>query len=146
MTWTPERTDTARGLWLAGNTASHIAGVLGSVTKNGVLGKMHKLGLARYERPRRQPKAKVRSAVQRNRDRETVLRIQRAPHLTSAPLAKTEAWNALPGSSPIGLLDLTDKTCRWPIGERPFRFCGCAPIAGSTYCGAHHALATRVVA
>ena len=45
---------------------------------------------------------------------------------------------------PIGqrrtLLELTEATCRWPIGdpsENEFHFCGRKPKSGSPYCEAH---------
>lgn len=47
MSWTPERTETLRRLWLDGVDARTIATQLGGVTRNAVIGKANRLGLAR---------------------------------------------------------------------------------------------------
>jgi GcrA cell cycle regulator len=45
MSWTEERIERLRSLWLQGMTASHIAEDLGGVSRNAVIGKAHRLGL-----------------------------------------------------------------------------------------------------
>src|SRR5437868_8340397 len=58
MGWTDERVEQLKALWTEGLSASQIARVLGGVTRNAVIGKVHRLGLAgragpaRSERPR----------------------------------------------------------------------------------------------
>src|ERR1700753_1247832 len=46
MGWTDERVDLLKKLWLDGLSASQIAKQLGGVTRNAVIGKVHRLGLA----------------------------------------------------------------------------------------------------
>ena len=46
MAWTDERVETLKKLWGEGLSASQIAGRLGSVTRNAVIGKVHRLGLS----------------------------------------------------------------------------------------------------
>jgi GcrA cell cycle regulator len=46
MGWTDERVETLRKLWLDGLSASQIAKQLGGVTRNAVIGKVHRLGLS----------------------------------------------------------------------------------------------------
>ncbi len=46
MSWTDERVDLLKRLWSEGLSASQIAGRLGSVTRNAVIGKVHRLGLS----------------------------------------------------------------------------------------------------
>lgn len=46
MEWTEERVDLLRQLWLQGQSASQIAALLGSVTRNAVIGKAHRLQLS----------------------------------------------------------------------------------------------------
>ncbi len=46
MGWTDERTEQLKSLWTEGLSASQIARVLGGVTRNAVIGKVHRLGLA----------------------------------------------------------------------------------------------------
>jgi hypothetical protein len=45
MSWTDERIATLKRMWLDGHTASQIAGELGGVSRNAVIGKAHGLGL-----------------------------------------------------------------------------------------------------
>lgn len=51
MAWTDERVDVLRTMWLAGSSASQIAAVLGDVTRNAVIGKVHRLGLSGRGKP-----------------------------------------------------------------------------------------------
>ena len=46
MTWTDERVETLKKLWAEGLSASQIAAALGGVTRNAVIGKVHRLGLS----------------------------------------------------------------------------------------------------
>ncbi len=44
----------------------------------------------------------------------------------------------------LGLMELTDKTCKWPVGDPAsddFWFCGLSSEPGKPYCAAHSALA-----
>jgi GcrA cell cycle regulator len=45
MSWTDERIDRLKSLWMQGMTASQIAEELGGVSRNAVIGKAHRLGL-----------------------------------------------------------------------------------------------------
>jgi GcrA cell cycle regulator len=46
MSWTDERVELLKKLWADGLSASQIANELGSVTRNAVIGKVHRLGLS----------------------------------------------------------------------------------------------------
>jgi len=46
MSWTDERVETLRRMWADGQSASQIAKELGGVTRNAVIGKVHRLGLS----------------------------------------------------------------------------------------------------
>lgn len=46
MSWTDERVETLKRMWTEGQSASQIAKVLGGVTRNAVIGKVHRLGLS----------------------------------------------------------------------------------------------------
>src|SRR2546421_3223305 len=46
MTWTDERVETLKKLWTEGLSASQIAAELGGITRNAVIGKVHRLGLS----------------------------------------------------------------------------------------------------
>src|SRR3712207_7312197 len=45
-TWTDERVELLKKLWTDGLSASQIAAELGNVTRNAVIGKVHRLGLS----------------------------------------------------------------------------------------------------
>src|SRR3954462_1051819 len=45
-TWTDERVEILKKLWTDGLSASQIANELGNVTRNAVIGKVHRLGLS----------------------------------------------------------------------------------------------------
>ena len=50
--WTDERAEAARVLWLEGKSATEIAAILlGGLTRNAVIGKLHRMGLTRETRP-----------------------------------------------------------------------------------------------
>lgn len=78
MAWTDERVDVLRTMWLGGSSASQIAGVLGDVTRNAVIGKVHRLGLSGRGKPTatatprtRKPRAASPSAGSRTTRRPT---------------------------------------------------------------------------
>jgi len=46
MSWTEDRVETLKRMWAEGQSASQIAKELGGVTRNAVIGKVHRLGLS----------------------------------------------------------------------------------------------------
>src|ERR1043165_2566889 len=46
MMWTDERVELLKKLWTDGLSASQIAAELGGITRNAVIGKVHRLGLS----------------------------------------------------------------------------------------------------
>ena len=46
MSWTDERVELLKKLWADGLSASQIAAELGGITRNAVIGKVHRLGLS----------------------------------------------------------------------------------------------------
>lgn len=67
MSWTPDRVEILKKMWSEGQSASQIAGELGGVTRNAVIGKVHRLGLSnrgatsvkeqKSEHPKEKPKS-----------------------------------------------------------------------------------------
>jgi len=51
MSWTDERVETLKTMWNDGKSASQIAKELGGVTRNAVIGKVHRLGLSNRAQP-----------------------------------------------------------------------------------------------
>lgn len=120
MAWTDDRIEILRKLWDQGLTASQIAKELGEgVTRNAVIGKAHRLGLKSRPSPVKSDKKKA----------------------AAKPAAKpTPKKVVAKKSKKINLLDLTERTCKWPIGhpgEEDFHFCGKESIQGHPYCQGH---------
>lgn len=51
MSWTDERVETLKRMWNEGQSASQIAKEIGGVTRNAVIGKVHRLGLSNRAAP-----------------------------------------------------------------------------------------------
>src|SRR5690348_12024737 len=62
MGWTDERVEQLKNLWTEGLSASQIARALGGVTRNAVIGKVHRLGLAGRATPTRSDRPRLPSA------------------------------------------------------------------------------------
>jgi GcrA cell cycle regulator len=153
MTWTPERKAELRQLWLVeGLSASVVAARMGGgISRNAVIGQASRMGLSRgvkAARPRRIVK-RMRKAVSAAAKSVLAVSVAKASPLLILPRMRTPAPRAdpntpLPGTVPIGLMELTSTTCRWPLGDpraEGFGFCAryCEPAA--PYCVDHHALA-----
>ena len=72
MSWTDERVELLSKLWQDGRSASQIAGELGlGVTRNAVIGKVHRLGLAGRPKPAlaAQPRVKPKLVARASDDR-----------------------------------------------------------------------------
>jgi GcrA cell cycle regulator len=152
-TWTDERVEILKKLWADGLSASQIATELGNVTRNAVIGKVHRLGLSgrakdkaapsASQRPRkaaRAPSAPAAFAPQ-NRNNVVMAPIPRPPVAVEEPETMAEDDVAIPMSERVTIMDLRESMCRWPMGDptKPeFRFCGARSVTGLPYC-AHHA-------
>lgn len=60
MSWTDERVELLKKMWGEGQSASQIAKELGGVTRNAVIGKVHRLGLSNRATGATQAKAEVK--------------------------------------------------------------------------------------
>src|SRR5687768_10570325 len=123
MTWTDERVELLKKLWADGRSASQIAGELGGITRNAVIGKVHRLGLSgRAKSPS--------SAAQRPRKTRApahVLRAARPAMRGNTALAfaydvgvefePEPIENVIPIGQRRTILELSEETCRWPIGD-----------------------------
>lgn len=155
LSWTDERVALLRRLWEDGQSASKIAAQLGGVTRNAVIGKVHRLGLAGRAKAGEDGQAPVRS--QPALEIETAIAVVEAeapepvaivthrpapefPMPTPAQAAPAEAVS-LAVSQRVTIMDLRESMCRWPLGDPTtpeFRFCGARSITGLPYC-THHA-------
>lgn len=177
MSWTDERVETLKRMWGEGQSASQIAKELGGVTRNAVIGKVHRLGLSNRTTgsapakaepkakaaPKPEPKAKVAAPVEAPVEPEEPKTEAAAPAKSTLPARKQiiPAGQPLPPQpsaneiSPealakvnevekkakkIGLMELTERTCKWPVGDPAtddFWFCGLPVQQGKPYCEAH---------
>ena len=183
MSWTDERVETLKKMWGEGQSASQIAKELGGVTRNAVIGKVHRLGLsnragsggsapkaaAPKEKPavaaaakpaaKPAPKAKVAPSVPAVKEeleldengipisaarRAIIPAGQPLPPQPSAneisPEALAKVSEIEKTAKRISLMELTEKTCKWPVGDPAtddFWFCGLAVQQGKPYCEAH---------
>ena len=133
MNWTPEREEKLRQLWKKGHSGSQIANMLGNVTRNAVIGKAHRLNLAarsllRKSAPKGNTEKNISSEVKTQK-------LGRKARFKALLLDK----NFEP-ENPTELENLTDKHCKWPIGEKmepASFFCGRKSMEKFSYCKLH---------
>jgi GcrA cell cycle regulator len=159
MSWTDERIELLKKLWSDGLSASQIAGELGSVTRNAVIGKVHRLGLsgraksssAQQPRPRKPvPAARpaggssapsrpmsmqsfVRGSVALKADEVIIAQGMLAPAIVAQDVV-------VPMSRRVSIMELKEGVCRWPLGDPlmpDFVYCGTDCSVGTPYCGFH---------
>ena len=188
MAWSDERVAVLKKMWLEGNSASEIAKELGNITRNAVIGKVHRLGLSNRDtnvskagvtaeksikglkrgRPpkiNKEPKKRGRpqkitqtkdlndTALERGKpisasgtERSNDSRLEIVSDLseeTLKDLLKVEMK-----SKKISLMDLTERTCKWPIGDPAtdeFWFCGHEAEPGKPYCKTHISIAFQPI-
>lgn len=203
MSWTDERVETLKRMWNEGQSASQIAKELGGVTRNAVIGKVHRLGLSNRVggagTPEPEVAAKPQPAGRPEASKPDGAATPSTSRPTSAPRSESPRGDARPAtaarspetssnaqqtSSPavvqtglrkqvipagqplppqpsaneisaealasvrevekkakkLTLMDLTERTCKWPIGDpatEDFWFCGLSAQPGKPYCEAH---------
>lgn len=148
-TWTTERVALLKSYWADGLSANQIACMMGEITRNAVLGKVHRLGLAgRATTHRLRPAPRPHQHATRTATRA----FGGSVDLRKLPKAKPLPAALLPHVQPLMLsfvaLDEAGKRhCHYPIGDprKPgFGFCGHPREAGaSKYCAAHEAVTRR---
>ena len=163
MSWTDERVEVLKKLWMEGLSASQIAGELGQgVTRNAVIGKVHRLKLSARAKPatssqRARPahRSPRRASGSTSSSMGTMKRrtMSAAPTIGATALKQSEDLDAEPYIAPntvhelvipegerVSLLELSEMTCKWPIGDplnSDFHFCGRGSLEGKPYCEFH---------
>ena len=135
MGWTEERVAILKKLWLEGLSASQIAKQLGGVTRNAVIGKVHRLGLS----GRAAPSQPARPAYKPPRPARPAASPSLAPRrmVPAHPEPTPVYYPEEPGSATV--LTLGAHMCKWPIGDpssEGFTFCGRRSSEGP-YCVEH---------
>lgn len=148
VTWTTERIEQLRQHVVSGLTCSQIAAEIG-VTRNAVIGKIHRLGLS----PSRPPGAPARAYAPRER-RPRLPSQRRLLRLIDAQSSRCDATFAVgPALAPVesanrcSLLEITADACHWPLGDphaADFAFCGNTAVPGLSYCVGHARMAYRL--
>ena len=147
MSWTDERVELLKKMWGEGQSASQIAKELGGVTRNAVIGKVHRLGLSNRATSSTNTESKAKAAPKSEAK-------QKAAPKTAEPAAKAEPAPApkplpprkqiIPAGQPLPpqpsaneispealakvsaiekkakrltLMELTERTCKWPVGD-----------------------------
>lgn len=175
MNWTDERVELLKKLWSEGLSASQIAAQLGGVSRNAVIGKVHRLKLSgrgkttsaapRSKKPAPAPVSTPRATTTTSSSagassastsqtsvRATVMKTAGAAALQAEVLADAVAEPVIrpsedvvvPISRHLTLLQLTERTCKWPVGDPlhdDFHFCGHESGESSPYCSYHSKLA-----
>ena len=133
MSWNEEKVTKLKELWGHGSTASQIAGIIGGVSRNAVIGKAHRLNLS--------SKIKVRSTLSNqsfhnseedNNSKQKRLRKSKFQSLIIEKNFEPE--------SPKKLEELDESSCKWPVGhpeEASFYFCGRSSLKDFSYCKLH---------
>ena len=132
MSWTPERERKLKELWKIGHTASQIASIIGNTTRNAIIGKAHRLNLQARAASK---KTSSKVNTENNKSEVKIQKLGRKARFRALLLDK----NFEP-ENPKKLEELTDNTCRWPIGhpyEEKFYFCGRKSLEKFPYCKLH---------
>jgi GcrA cell cycle regulator len=145
MSWTDERVETLKRMWAEGQSASQIAKELGGVTRNAVIGKVHRLGLSHrvggegdvraeeaaepvvetlvVEAPEPEPEP-ARSAAAEAPPPALRKLVPAGQPLPPQPAANEISPEALASvrevekrARKLTLMELTERTCKWPIGD-----------------------------
>jgi GcrA cell cycle regulator len=169
MNWTDERVEQLRKLWADGLSASQIAAQMGGVTRNAVIGKVHRLKLSsRGKQTSSQPRAKKAAHAPASQPRQasssrsstsgssgrggggthavgaTALKSEYQTNAVSAQVLEFAPALVAPVSKRLMLVELSERTCKWPIGDpmaAEFNFCGHESGESGPYCQFHAKLA-----
>ncbi len=145
MSWTDDRVELLKNMWGEGKSASQIAKELGGVTRNAVIGKVHRLGLSNRATPAKaakekapakelakaRPKAAAAAPSADSKPSDKPLNIPpRKPIITAGqplppqPSTSEISVEALENvaqvekkAKKLHLMELTERTCKWPIGD-----------------------------
>ena len=147
MSWTDERVELLKKMWGEGQSASQIAKELGGVTRNAVIGKVHRLGLSNRTPTAAKSDVKSKPATKAETKSKTTAKpaqpASKTPE-TPAPKPLPARKQIIPAGQPLppqpsaneispealakvsavekkakklSLMELTERTCKWPVGD-----------------------------
>lgn len=159
MAWTDQMVEDLRTMWKQGLTTAEIGKRLG-VSKNSIVGKVHRLGLSGRPSPIKKKgetaavkptedikPAKVSTPVEeKKQEPKSEAKSVEKPKMPEKKEPKRECQKSELERNPraLSLMDLDNHSCRWPIGDpkdEGFHFCGKKVKIGQTYCEEHSAIA-----
>ena len=166
MNWTDERVELLKKLWADGLSASQIAAQLGGVSRNAVIGKVHRLKLSSRGRatasPARQKKTQQASSSVKSASRAatvsrsmttsigaTALQAQFDAEPVARQMLRPVENVVVPISRRLQLIQLNERTCKWPNGDplsEDFHFCGNDSAETGPYCKYHARVAFQPAA
>lgn len=141
MVWTDEVVEELRKMWDRGMTTGQIAKAL-NVTKNSIIGKVHRLCLTARPSPIKKAPAKLEKAPTSGSKTTTTTK-KSAESNTDFTSVEEKVEQSVEETN-IPLVKLDNHTCRWPLGDPrddDFCFCGKRVKTGQTYCEEHSAIA-----
>ena len=133
MSWDDKKVAKLKELWGKGNTASQIAGIIGGLSRNAVIGKAHRLNLS--------SKIKVKNATSNQDFQDSV-----EENNSKQKRGRKSKFQSLiiekdfEPENPKKLEELDENSCKWPVGhpeEEKFYFCGRSSLKDFSYCKLH---------
>ena len=133
MSWTEERVETLAKLWREGKSAAQIAKELGDVSRNAVIGKVHRMGLS----GRAAPHLSGKNTAPRTR----VVRVPAARKVKPkkpAPVEPVKPVVFVP-ANPQTIIEISPGECRYPVSGQGADMLFCADKAedGTSWCKHH---------
>lgn len=142
MVWTDEVVEELRKMWDRGMTTGQIAKAL-NVTKNSIIGKVHRLCLTARPSPIKKSSTKTeKKPASAAKTATKSLKVTPEEVVVNTPTI--EKAESCVEETNIPLVKLDNHTCRWPLGDPrddDFCFCGKRIKTGQTYCEEHAAIA-----
>jgi GcrA cell cycle regulator len=163
MSWTDERVELLRKMWLDGKSASQISTELANgITRNAVIGKVHRLGLSGRvktqsastprPRPAKPPQQQQHRPMMQRSSPGPMTRganaLAYAPRAEAPPVLRPIEEVVIPISERVTIMELKEAVCRWPLGDPAspeFRYCGAKSPIGASYCSYHSRIAYQPV-
>ena len=139
MAWTDDRVEQLKKLWAEGLSAAQIANKMGGVTRNAVIGKVHRLGLSGRATPAKPQRGRAYEAAQKSENTAN----EKPSAETMKPVIPEPAFIApavLDSGDRMTVANIKNNMCKWPIGDPAtddFHFCGQSTLSGKSYCAYH---------
>lgn len=143
MAWTDERVELLKTLWAEGLSAAQIANKMGGVTRNAVIGKVHRLGLSGRATPAK-PQRGCGPTTVRREETAPAAKPQRQEMKPMIPEPESITALVLDSGDLTTVATIKNNMCKWPIGDPAkddFHFCGQPAGTGKSYCTYHARMA-----